>query len=75
MKTGRLKLTGMHCEGCARYIKNRLMEIEGVSEVAVSLENETAEITFDEKFSTPEDIAEWVNKSGLYKASVHISNP
>ena len=41
MKEIKLKVKGMHCEGCENRIKNSLSTIDGISEVIASYSNGT----------------------------------
>ncbi len=40
MKEIKLKVNGMHCEGCENRIKNSLSTIDGISEVSANHTNE-----------------------------------
>ncbi|MBR4372591.1 MAG: heavy-metal-associated domain-containing protein, partial [Victivallales bacterium] len=65
--TVRLKVRGMHCEHCVRYVTEALRGVEGVAEVSVSLEGKRAVV----KISRPvprETMIEAVKKAG-FKAS------
>lgn len=42
--TKTLKITGMTCQHCVRHVNTALSEVEGVSNVKVSLENKEAVI-------------------------------
>ena len=48
MKKIVLGIEGMHCEGCVKRLRNVLSELDGVSNVKVSLENKNAEVEYDE---------------------------
>jgi copper chaperone CopZ len=43
----KLKIEGMHCDGCARAVRNVLGGVEGVTGVSVDLERGCAEIRSD----------------------------
>jgi len=43
----KLKIEGMHCEGCARAVRNVLGEVEGVTGVSVDVEHGWAEVESD----------------------------
>ena len=62
-----LKVRGMHCEHCVRYVTEALRAVDGVADVSVSLEGKKAVV----KLSHPvpkEQLAEAVRKAG-FKAS------
>jgi Cu+-exporting ATPase len=40
----KLKIEGMHCQGCARAVSNVLGSVEGVTGVSVDLEHGRADI-------------------------------
>lgn len=42
-----LKIGGMSCKHCVSHVNNALAAVEGVESVEVSLENETAKISYD----------------------------
>jgi copper chaperone len=44
MKETELKILGMTCEHCVRTVKNALYNVEGVSEVDVSLHEQSAKV-------------------------------
>lgn len=43
-----LKIDGMTCSGCVKSVTNALNQVQGVSQVNVSLEQNNAVISFDE---------------------------
>ena len=65
--TVRLKVRGMHCEHCVRYVTEALRGVEGVADVAVSLEGKSAVVRLSH--SVPKKIlVEAIQKAG-FKAS------
>lgn len=67
MKTVKLSVEGMHCEGCVSRVKSALGDVSGVEDVAVFLDRNEAEVTADESASE-EDFVAAVEKAG-YSAS------
>ncbi|WP_448588372.1 heavy-metal-associated domain-containing protein [Thermocrinis sp.] len=51
MKEIKLKVLGMTCEHCVKTVKNALYGVEGVSEVEVSLQEQTARVKLEESVS------------------------
>ena len=46
-----LKVKGMMCQHCVAHVKAALSQVEGVKEVEVSLENETARVVLEKEVS------------------------
>jgi copper chaperone CopZ len=69
MKTTELNIKGMHCKSCVMLLKDTLSETEGVKNADVSLEKNSAKITFDEKKVKPEQFVKLIKAEG-YDASV-----
>lgn len=68
------RLTGMHCEGCARNIEQALKKLEGVSEVEVFFSEKRAEVTHHPERITPAQVEEAIEKLG-YNAEVASDPP
>ena len=49
MMTEKLGVDDMQCNGCAGRVRTALMAVPGVVKVITSLDDHTAEVTFDEK--------------------------
>lgn len=60
----------MNCGHCSSAIKNLSEEVEGVDVAMVNLENNTAEVSFDENITSVEAIIENINSSEIYKATL-----
>lgn len=56
MKTEKLGVNDMQCVGCAGRVRNVLMNTAGVVKVITSLDDHTAEVTFDEKSTNTEQL-------------------
>lgn len=65
MKKIVLGIEGMHCEGCVKRLTNVLSELDGVSNVKVSLENKNAEVEYDEDKLELYDIKQGVSDAGF----------
>lgn len=52
MVTEKLCVNDMQCDGCAGRVRTTLMAVPGVVKVITSLDDHTAEVTFDEKSTT-----------------------
>ncbi|MDX1566168.1 MAG: heavy metal-associated domain-containing protein [Longimicrobiales bacterium] len=67
MKTLKLNVEGMHCEGCVSRVKSALGEVSGVDDVAVFLDRNEARVEADESASV-ETLVRAVEEAG-YSAS------
>ncbi len=61
---------GMTCGHCVRAVKELIEEVEGVSNVSVSLEDKEAVVSFSEKSLAPESIVNHINSNSNYKAKL-----
>ena len=57
-------VVGMMCAACSANVEKRLREMEGVSDVAVSLPGRTAMVDFDPEKVTPDDMRREVAAAG-----------
>jgi len=60
-----LAIDGMTCQACASRIEKVLNKKPAVYEVSVSFAGETANVDYDPTQTTPEQVTEWVNKTGF----------
>ena len=65
MQIIQLKVTGMHCGGCVKSVTRVLSELAGVQKVDVSLEQESAQITFDPQQVQPAALIEAIEDAGF----------
>ncbi|MDF2379038.1 MAG: heavy metal translocating P-type ATPase [Candidatus Gracilibacteria bacterium] len=72
MKTQRFIITGMSCASCISHIEKDVGKLDGVKSISVNLPAERAEVIFDEKKVTDQDIIDQVKKTG-YTASISIA--
>lgn len=49
MKEIKLKIEGMHCEGCSNRLEKILNNVDGVESAKVSLEEKLADIKYNEE--------------------------
>lgn len=61
------RITGMHCESCARIIEMELSD--KVQKINVNHKTGSAEIEFDETLISPKEIASIITKQG-YKTNL-----
>lgn len=69
MQKRKLYISGMMCGNCQLRIENELKRTLGIANVTVSFEKETAEILYDEKQISLEQIKNIIDRLG-YKATV-----
>ena len=60
-----LVIDGMTCQACASRIEKVLNKKPSVYEVSVNFAGETANVDYDPTQTTPEQVTEWVNKTGF----------
>ena len=64
MKTLNLKISGMHCDSCAKVIVMDLQALGGVGKVEVNADSGLAQVDFDEKITDQQAILETIRNSG-----------
>jgi len=60
-----LAIDGMTCQACASRIEKVLNKKPSIYEVSVNFAGETANVDYNPTQTTPEEITEWVNKTGF----------
>ncbi|WP_201616084.1 heavy metal translocating P-type ATPase [Psychrobacter urativorans] len=60
-----LAIDGMSCQACASRIEKVLNKKPSVYEVSVNFAGETANVDYNPTETTPEQITEWVDKTGF----------
>lgn len=60
-----LAIEGMTCQACASRIEKVLNKKPSVYDVSVNFAGETANVDYDPTQTTPEQVTEWVNKTGF----------
>ncbi|MEQ8525220.1 heavy-metal-associated domain-containing protein [Gracilimonas sp.] len=64
MKKATLNISGMGCSGCANSVESALNSLEGVEFVSVQLDQETAEVSFDDSRVQPADLEKAIDEAG-----------
>jgi copper chaperone len=64
MATADIKIEGMSCEGCVKSVTRALAGVAGVQEVAVSLEEANARVTYDPAKTGLADLRHAVERAG-----------
>ncbi len=59
-----LKVTGMHCSGCAANVERVLKRVKGVSAATVTLSAGQATVDYDPAVATEKELAAAVTKAG-----------
>jgi len=65
MKTEKLGVDDMQCVGCAGRVRTVLMNTPGVVKVITSLDDHTAEVTFDEKSTSGDKLVFALKNAGF----------
>ncbi|MGP4953070.1 cation transporter, partial [Psychrobacter sp. T6-1] len=60
-----LAIDGMSCQACASRIEKVLNKKPSIYEVSVNFAGETANVDYNPIETTPEQVTEWVNKTGF----------
>nr|WP_317198652.1 cation-translocating P-type ATPase [uncultured Psychrobacter sp.] len=60
-----LAIDGMSCQACASRIEKVLNKKPSIYEVSVNFAGETANVDYNPSETTPEQVTEWVNKTGF----------
>ncbi len=60
-----LAIEGMTCQACASRIEKVLNKKSAIYEVNVNFAGETANVDYNPTETTPEEVTEWVNKTGF----------
>ncbi|TXD98385.1 cation-translocating P-type ATPase [Psychrobacter frigidicola] len=60
-----LAIEGMSCQACASRIEKVLNKKPAIYEVSVNFAGETANVDYNPTTTTPEQITEWVDKTGF----------
>lgn len=61
----KIALEGMHCEGCAGRARRTLLGLKGVVKVITSLDDHSAEVTFDEHTVAHADLISALRDAGF----------
>jgi copper chaperone CopZ len=61
----KLKITGMHCQGCASSVEKALKGVKGVSAAKVDLAANQASVDYDPAKTDSKAMAEAVKKAGF----------
>lgn len=64
MQTELLKIAGMTCGGCTNKVTRALKAVSGVSDVKVSLSAGEADVQYDERLTSPEQLKSAVKGAG-----------
>jgi copper chaperone len=64
-----LNVEGMSCEHCVKAVSNALLAIDGVEDVAVSLQDKTASFRYDSALVSLETISAAIIDEGYEVAS------
>ena len=65
MVTQRISVNDMQCVGCAGRVRTVLLNTQGVVKVITSLDDHSAEVTFDEKSVSGADLEAKLRDAGF----------
>jgi copper ion binding protein len=64
MATTKLKISGMTCDHCVRTVSQALQQVDGVEDARVDLQRGSAEVDYDERRTSPRQLASAVMDEG-----------
>ncbi len=67
MKTARVEIGGMHCDGCVTSVHAALSELRGVDTCDVSLREAT--VTFDDSVCGLSDVLSAIRAAGAFEVT------
>ncbi len=65
-----LKITGMTCAHCEKFVTKAIMELDGISSLMVDYRSAFASMTIDNSLVSGGQIAALVNETGIYHAEI-----
>jgi len=74
MRSEVVKVTGMTCSGCVASVRNALMALPGVADVAVSLSDEQVKVSFDENRLGLDAVRAALQEAGYGIAAAAVRN-
>jgi len=63
-----IRIQGMTCGHCQKFVNNLLTKLDGVKNVDINLQNASASIEFDPEKINVADIKNAINNTETYKA-------
>lgn len=74
IKLGDFKIKSMTCTGCEEHVKHAVSGLNGVLETTVSHKNANAQVKFDARIVSVEEITEAINKTGYTITESKVSD-
>ena len=74
-QTVRLAVSGMYCATCPLTVKNSLSAVPGVGKVAVSFEQKSATVTFDDKKTNVQALIKAATDAGYASKLAEAQTP
>ena len=59
-----LSIGGMACSGCANTVHEALINLEGVQEATINLDNDSAAVTYNADAVSPNDFVQAIEDAG-----------
>jgi len=73
IKTIKLSIKGMTCDGCAKSIEKNVASLNGIGQNKVNFQQGEGNFSFDENLVSKENIMQEIEKSGHYKVTGILS--
>ncbi len=74
IKTVKLDIKGMTCDGCASGIEKKINSLSGISQNKVSYNKGEGEFSYDETLTSKDELISEIEKSGHYKVKGEIKS-
>ncbi len=74
LKTIKLSIKGMTCDGCAKGIEKNVASLNGVNQNEVNYQKGEGNFSFDESIISKENIIQKIEKTGHYKVEGELSS-
>ncbi len=74
IKTVKLSIKGMTCDGCAKGIEKSVASLKGINQNSVNYPKSEGDFSFDESIISKENIIQEIEKTGHYKVEGELNS-
>ncbi len=74
IKTLKLSIKGMTCDGCAKGIEKNVASLNGINQNSVNYQKSEGDFSFDKDLVSKEKIIQEIEKSGHYKVAGELNS-
>ncbi|CAH1132290.1 unnamed protein product [Ceutorhynchus assimilis] len=72
--TTQINIVGMTCQSCVRSIQDNIGNKKGILSIKISLQENTALVTYDPKITNAQEICDWIDDMGFEASLPSISS-